>query len=84
MDDAAIRAAIGDALKAVAPNADIAGLNEAAAVREQIEIDSVDYLNFILHLEKALNVKVPEIDYPKLASIRGARDYLAELLVKAK
>jgi len=81
-DDAAIRAgldtAIFAALKAVAPEADPAGLDPEQPFRDQIEIDSVDFLNFVLGLEKRLGISVPDLDYPQLSSLAGCRAYLAK------
>jgi len=66
-----------DALAETAPEANADALDPAVSFRDQFEIDSVDFLNFILNLEKRLNLKVPEADYPKLSTLNGCISYLA-------
>jgi acyl carrier protein len=60
----------------VAPDAAVEGLRPDVAFRDQIEIDSLDFLNFVLALEKRLRVRIPEADYPKLATLDGCLAYL--------
>ncbi len=57
-------------------------LEPRKSFRDQFEIDSVDFLNFILNLEKVLDRKIPEVDYPKLSSLEGCLTYLKEFLSK--
>jgi acyl carrier protein len=64
-------------LAEIAPEAAAVELDPARAFRDQIEMDSVDYLNFVMRLEKRLGLKVAEVDYPKLASLDGCVRYLA-------
>lgn len=66
-----------DALAAVAPEADPGALDPAVPFRDQIEIDSVDFLNFVLHIERRLGIRVPELDYPQFSTLDGCRAYLA-------
>ena len=66
-----------DALLETAPEANTDALDPAVSFRDQFEIDSVDFLNFVLSLEKRLNVEIPEGDYPKLSSLNGCISYLA-------
>jgi acyl carrier protein len=75
-----LRAAALDALRQVAPEADLAALDPARNFRDQIEIDSVDYLNFVLALEQRLGIHVPELHYPRLSSLNGCVAYLSEAL----
>ena len=44
--------------------------------RDQVDIDSMDFLNFAIALDEELGVAVPEKDYPKLASLDGCADYV--------
>ena len=44
--------------------------------RDQFELDSVDYLNLVLELEKRLGIHVPEVDYPRLSCLAGCLGYL--------
>lgn len=69
-----------EALRQVAPEADLAALDPARSFRDQIEIDSVDYLNFVLALERRLGIRVPELHYPRLSSLDGCVAYLSSAL----
>jgi len=64
----------------IAPESAAVALDPTRAFRDQIEMDSVDFLNFVMRLEKRLGLKVPEVDYPKLASLDGCVRYLAPRL----
>ncbi len=65
-----------DTLTAVAPDVDPGALVSDVAFRDQFEIDSVDFLNFVLALEKRLDRRIPETDFPKLSSLKGCLEYL--------
>ena len=73
-----IRRAVISALSSVAPEADPAGLSPDADLREELDIDSMDFLRFVTELHRATSVEIPEADYPKLFTLRGAEDYLGE------
>jgi acyl carrier protein len=75
----AIRAAVLQALGSVAPEADLGHLQPDVGFREQLDIDSMDFLNFVIGLHKVLHVDIPEKDYPRLSTLRGCLDYLASL-----
>ena len=64
-----------DLLKRIAPEARLDGLQAHLTFRDQFEFDSVDFLNFILHLEKQTGARISEIDYPRLSSLKGCRAY---------
>jgi acyl carrier protein len=76
----AIRAAVVKALTSVAPEVDAEALQPDDAFRQQVDLDSMDFLNFVIAIHASLNVDVPETDYPKLATLRGAVDYLSSRL----
>ena len=65
-----------ESLREIAPEVDTATLDPAVSLRDQFEIDSVDFLNFVLTLEKKVGQKIPEVDYPKLSSLNGCLAYL--------
>jgi acyl carrier protein len=75
-----ITAAIVAVLSEVAPDADLTDLDPGRSFRDQLEIDSVDFLNLVLGLEERLDVQIPESDYPKLSSLRGAAAYLTAMV----
>ena len=75
-----LRATVLDVLGSLAPEADLSALDPARNFRDQIEIDSVDYLNFVLGLEQRLAIHIPELHYPRLSSLDGCVTYLASAL----
>ena len=84
MTDTDIRKVIQEELNNIAPEADLASVNPAADLREAIDIDSMDFLNFIIAIHHRLNVDIPEIDYPKLVTLDGAIAYIGTKLGSSK
>lgn len=77
MEERDIRRTVLTALGAVAPEADLSTLDPAEPIRNQLDLDSMDFLNFVVSLHERLDVDVPEADYRKLATVDGAVAYLA-------
>jgi len=75
-----LRAAVLRALGTIAPEADLSRLAPGADLRETLDIDSMDFLNFAIALHNTLGVEIPERDYPQLATLAGSIDYLARAL----
>jgi len=71
-----IRAAFLDELGKVAPDADLSALDPADDLREALDVDSLDLLNFMIALHKRLGVDIPERDYGRLMQLDPAIDYL--------
>jgi acyl carrier protein len=71
-----LHAVVSRALGGVAPEADVEHLQPDVSFREQLDIDSMDFLNFVIALHKELGVEIPERDYAKLATLRGCLEYL--------
>ena len=65
-------------LENVAPGCAPENADPAADLHDELDIDSMDFLNFIIALHKSLNVEIPESDYPKLATLNGAVAYLLQ------
>jgi acyl carrier protein len=76
VDENSLREQIIESLIKVAPDVDQNALDPNVNFRDQVEIDSVDFLGFVLDLEKKLGIKIPEVDYPKLSSMSGCLAYL--------
>ena len=72
-----IRESILRALAQIAPEADLSR-SSRIRIRDQLDIDSMDLLNFVIGLHKELKVDIPEADYPKLATLDGFVDYIAK------
>ncbi len=76
MDADAIRAAVLAAIGEIAPEADLAAIDPARSFRDQIALDSVDFLNLMLALDAGFGVRIHETDYPALSSLDGCIAYL--------
>ena len=61
----------------IAPEADLTHIKPDVSFRDQLDIDSMDFLNFVIAIHKETRIDIPEIDYPKLLSLNGCLDYLA-------
>jgi acyl carrier protein len=72
-----IRRALIDALSSVAPEGDYDRLKPDRPLRDQLDIDSYDFLNVMVALHDALGVNIPEADYQKLSTLNAAVDYLS-------
>lgn len=72
-----IRAIVLSALGEIAPEADAASIAPGENLREQLDLDSMDFLNFVIAVHERLGIEIPEADYPRLASLDGAVAYLA-------
>ena len=72
-----LRDAVLSSLGQVAPEADPATLDPGPPIADQLEIDSMDFLDFMVALSERTGVEVPERDYAQLASVDGCVAYLA-------
>ena len=72
-----IRALVLGALGGVAPEIDTATIDARVSLREQCDLDSVDYLNFLVAVHAATGVDIPEADYAKLEKLDDVVDYVA-------
>lgn len=71
-----IKQVIIEALTRIAPETD-PGSIQSGAFRDQLDLDSMDFLNFVLALHDRLGVEIPEVDYPRLYTLDDAVAYLA-------
>ncbi|HEX9180149.1 MAG TPA: acyl carrier protein [Burkholderiales bacterium] len=76
MDDKQIREAIFSVLNGIAPELEPAAIEPDRPLRDQVDLDSMDFLNFILGLHKKLGVDIPEADYRKLFTLDEITAYL--------
>jgi acyl carrier protein len=77
MSEDDIKAAIFAGLRKIAPEADPTKLRPGDKVREVLDIDSFDFLNFLIGLHEKLHVEIPEADYGKLTTLAEMLAYLA-------
>ena len=80
MNPEEIRQAIIDILSQIVPDEDLSDLDDAVSFREQIELDSMDFLDIVMELRKQYRVQVPEDDYPNLDTMAGTVEYLTPLM----
>jgi len=65
-----------DVLSGIAPEADFAALPGKAQLRDELDLDSMDFLNFVAALHQQTKIDIPEADYPKLFTLDGAIAFL--------
>ena len=71
-----IRQVVIDILEDIAPDEDLSSLDDAQSFREQMELDSMDFLDIVMELRKRYRIQIPEEDYPQLASMNSTVAYL--------
>ena len=75
-----IREVIIDILNRIAPDEDLSNLDDAVAFREQMELDSMDFLDIVMELRKMYRIQIPEDDYGNLTTMSSTVGYLEPLL----
>lgn len=65
-----------DIIADVAPDEDVTGIDSAGSLRDQLDLDSMDFLDIVMELRKRHKVEVPSEDYPKLATLNSCVEYL--------
>ena len=68
--------AIVDIIADIIPDQDFDAINPDEPLRDQLELDSMDFLDIVMELRKKYGVEVPESDYPELATLTSCVDYL--------
>jgi acyl carrier protein len=77
MNEQDARAAVHAAIGAVAPNVDLDDVDEGARLRQDLELDSLDFLRLVETIDTTTGVDIPERDYPAIATVKGLIGYLA-------
>lgn len=80
MNASEIQQAFLDALVHVAPDAEPESLDLDEPLRDQMDLDSMDFLNLVIRLNEVFGVEVPERDYPRFESVVSAVAYLQSVL----
>ena len=73
-----IRQTVLRLLGEIAPEADLTALTPGVSFRDQLDIDSMDFLNFVIMIHKTFGVEIPEADYPKYATLDGCVEQLSD------
>jgi acyl carrier protein len=63
-------------IEEIAPDEDLTDVKSDVRLREQLDLDSMDFLDIVMELRKKHGIEVPEADYPELASLDSCADYL--------
>ena len=70
------KAVLVECILSVAPEADMNDVRPDRSLRDQLEIDSFDFLTLLTHLHERTGINVPEADYGKLVTLNAVIDYL--------
>ncbi len=76
MTDEDIVLAIKDIIATIAPDEELSQLDPSERLRDQIELDSMDFLDIVMELRKLYGVQIPEEEYKELATLDGCVSYL--------
>ena len=76
MTTAEIKEAVLEILSDIAPDEDLSHLKDDVSFREQLEMDSMDFLDIVMELRKRYRIQIPEEEYPALASMASTVAYL--------
>lgn len=76
MNDTEARQLVLDILSTIAPEADLAELPGTVSLRDELDLDSMDFLNFIAALHERAKIDIPEAAYSNLSTLDGAVAYL--------
>jgi acyl carrier protein len=68
--------AIKDIITTIAPDEDVSNLDNGERLRDQIDLDSMDFLDIVMELRKLYGVQIPEEEYKELATLDGCMNYL--------
>ena len=75
-----LRQAVIDSVRTVAPEADFAALDPKRPLREELDLDSFDFLNVLIDLDARIGVAIPEADYARIGTLDTLLAYLAARL----
>ena len=75
MTDDKIRAVLLQILQEMLPQEDVSKLNPDVRLRDQLDLDSMDFVNFLVAVGERLGVETPEKDYAKLATLNSCVTY---------
>jgi acyl carrier protein len=76
MTEEQVKQIVIDIINEIAPDEDTSNLKSEVNLRDQMDLDSMDFLDIVMELRKQHGIEVPEEHYPKLASLDSCADYL--------
>ncbi|HPN83973.1 MAG TPA: acyl carrier protein [Victivallales bacterium] len=71
-----ISQAIKDIINEILPEGDCSSVDPNAKLRDQLELDSMDFLDIVMEIRKRYGIEIPEGDYPRLATLSSCVEYL--------
>ena len=80
MDVKSIRKAIIDIIAEIAIDEDLSNIDDNIRLREQLDLDSMDFLDIVMELKKRYKIEVPTEDYMRLATMKSCIEYLGPKL----
>jgi acyl carrier protein len=80
MTGAEIREEVLGILESIAPDEDLSQLDDSKSFREQLELDSMDFLDIVMELRKRHRIQIPEDEYMNLASMDSTVAYLTPMM----
>ena len=72
-----VRTKVLDIIADIALDDDVTGIKDEVALRDQLDLDSMDFLDIVMELKKRHKIEVPQEDYTRLASMQSCVEYLA-------
>jgi len=75
-----IRNEILNILEVIAPDEDLTNIDDSVNFRDQLELDSMDFLDIVMELRKRHRIQIPEDDYMELASMNSTVKFLEPLM----
>ena len=76
MTHAEVQKIVLDIIADIAPDEDLSNVKPEVKLRDQLSLDSMDFLDIVMELRKKYGIEVPEPDYPQLASLESCGNYL--------
>ena len=76
MTEDQVKQIVVDIITEIAPDEDTSNITPETNLRDQLDLDSMDFLDIVMELRKQHNIEVPEADYPELASLATCAAYL--------
>lgn len=76
MEKTEVRQIVLDIIADIALDEDVTNIDDEKALRDQLDLDSMDFLDIVMELKKQHKIEVPQEDYPKLASMNSCVEYL--------
>ena len=77
-----LRALIVEELGNIAPEADLAGVEDEVNLREALDLDSMDIFNLVVALSHRLGIEIPDADAGRLVTLGGGSAFLTEILAR--